>query len=146
MKMPTLPKHHSSDDNVYLVNTKKHGVLVCTTTIDLNEDGVTISMTNDVVFKSIDPLSNLDERYQPNNIYKAEDILSWELLERKMPEQTPTIETFGVADYLCKRDGEKPFIQGVDLNGWESADEFLEQLATEENKGKSIQLIARLIP
>jgi hypothetical protein len=84
MKMPTLNEHDLSDEQLYKVDTKEHGILFCTTYLAYNEDGVTISTGNDVVFKSVDPLSRHEENYKENNIYAAHEINSWELIERKM--------------------------------------------------------------
>lgn len=132
--MPNLPPNWCNDSNVYLVNTKKDGVVLCTTFLALNDDGVSISINNDVVFKSIDPLSESSHYLDQETYYSSDEILSWELIRRVMSGETEN----GLTSYGSVISVSPTSIQ-VSFGKQDSINDFFAQLASAETKDKKVR-------
>ena len=132
--MPNLPPNWCNDSNIYLVDTKKDGVVLCTTFLALNDDGVSISIDNDVVFKSIDPLSESSHYLDQETYYSSEEIHSWELVRRVMPSETEN----GLTSYGSVISVSPTCIQ-VSFGEQNSINDFFAQLASDETKDKKVR-------
>ena len=77
LKLPDYPRGQISDDGVYLVETVDKEILFCTSDVAFNQDGETKSLSNEKVFRCIDPsFNNIDM------LLHADRVLRYKLVDR----------------------------------------------------------------